>query len=399
MDLFRSTALEEAIERSEKRWTTLLETTSDSAFSLAQDGIIQFVHSDKTDWVPAVKVGSNLYDCLLPDDHQILSTCLERVFEIGGPRACELRICISGGGVKNWSLRLGLMGEAPAAFEALVVAREISKSEEGVGQESLEQRMDSLGRFARSIVHDFNNFLTVTSIHSQLLLKRIGELDPLRKDVEKIKKAGDQASRLTGQLALVNASSGPQPRSIDLNPLVASWEGVLRDLLGRDIQLKTELAPNVGQVSIDPGDLEQVLMGLALNAREAMPHGGRLLVETGIANEVRAIAAADPEPRQVELTVNDNGCGMDEKTLERVFEPLFTTKGKGKGSGLGLSVAYGIVKRIGGRIKVQSRLGEGSTFRIYLPQVSSTSPVDGQPKPSRVFFSPTSPGVRVPYSR
>ena len=399
MDLFRLTALEEAIERSEKRWNTLLETTPDSAFSLAQDGIIQSVYSDKTDWIPAAKVGSNLYDFLLPDDHQILSTCLERVFEIGGPRGCELRSSIPGGGVKSWSFRLGLIGEAPTAVEALVVARAISRSGKRMEQEGLEQRMESLGRFARSMVHDLNNFLTVSSIHSQLLLKRIGELDPLRKDVEKIKKAGDEASRLTGRLALINTSGGPQPKSVDLNSLIASSEGALRDLLGIGIQLETELAPQVGQVPIDPGDFEQVLMILALNAREAMLQGGRLLVETGIADETRAIAAADTEPRQVQLTVSDNGCGMDEETLERVFEPLFTTKGKGKGSGLGLSLAYGIVRRSGGRITVQSRIGEGSTFRIYLPQVCPDSPAEGKSKTSRVFFSPTSSRVRVPYSR
>ncbi len=399
MGLFPPTALKEAIERSEKRWTTLLETTSDSAFSVAQDGIIQFVHSDKTDWVPAAKAGSNLYDYLLPDDHQVFSTCLERVFETAGPRGCEVRIRIPGGGVRNWSFRLGLMGEVPTAFEALVVAREISKSEDGLGQQSLEQRMESLSRFARSIVHDFNNFLTVTSIHSQLLLKRIGELDPLRKDVEKIKKAGDEASLLTAQLALVNTRSGPRPKGVDLNPLVARCEGALKDLLGSDIRLETELAPNVGQVALDPGDFEQVLMGLALNAREAMPQGGLLLVETGMASGIREIAAADPEARQVELTVSDNGCGMDEETLERLFEPLFTTKGKGKGSGLGLSVAYGIVKRSDGGITVQSRIGEGSTFRIYLPQVGSASPVDVESKSIRAFFSPSSSGVRVPYSR
>ena len=197
----------------------------------------------------------------------------------------------------------------------------------------------------------------------------------------------------------MSTGGGPQTRSVDLNSLIASREGALRDLLGIDIQLETELALQVGQVSIDPGDFEQVLMSLALNAREAMPQGGRLLVETGTAGETRAIAAADTEPRQVQLTVSDNGCGMDEETLERMFEPLFTTKGKGKGSGLGLSVAYGIVRRSGGRITVQSRVGEGSTFRIYLPQVCSASPVEGKPKTSRVFFSPTSSGVRVPYSR
>ena len=399
MDLFRLTALEEAVERSQERWTTLLEAFPDSAFSLAQDGIIKFVHSDKTDWIPAAKAGSNLYDYLLPDDHQILSTCLERVFRVGGPTGCNLRTDISDGAAKNWSFRFGLIGEPSTAVEVLALARNLSKSDENAEQEGLERRMESLGRFARSIVHDFNNFLTVSSIHSQLLLKRIGEFDPLRKDVEKIKKAGDEASRLTGLLALVTTSGWQPPRDVDLNSLIASREGTLQDLLGSDIQLATELAPQVGQVSIDPGDFEQVLMNLTLNAREAMLQGGRLVVETRIAGETKAIAAADTETRQVQLSFSDNGCGMDEETLERVFEPLFTTKGKGKESGLGLSVAYGIVSRCGGRITGQSRIGEGSTFRIYLPQVCSAAPAEGKPKTSRVFFSPTSAGTRLPYAR
>ncbi len=126
MDLFRLTELEEAIQRSEQRWTALLKATPDSAFSLAQDGIIQFVYSDKTDWIPAAKLGSNLYDSLLPDDHRILSKCLERVFEIGDPRGCELRSAISGGDIRNWSFHLGLIGEVRTAVGALVVVREIT---------------------------------------------------------------------------------------------------------------------------------------------------------------------------------------------------------------------------------------------------------------------------------
>jgi len=149
--------------------------------------------------------------------------------------------------------------------------------------------MESLGRFAWSLVHDFNNFLTVASIHSQLLLKRIPELDSLRKDVEKIKKAGDEAGLFTGRLALINTiGGGPRLRSIDLNSLITNSEGALRDLLGIDIQLETELAPKIGQVSIDPGDFEQILMILTLNAQEAMPQGGRLLIATRIAGETRA---------------------------------------------------------------------------------------------------------------
>ena len=289
MDLFRLIELEEAIQRSEQRWTALLKATPDSAFSLAQDGIIQFVYSDKTDWIPAAKLGSNLYDSLLPDDHRILSKCLERVFEIGDPRGCELRSAISGGDIRNWSFHLGLIGEVRTAVGALVVVREIDRSYEKMEQQGLEQRMESLGRFARSLVHDFNNFLTVASIHSQLLLKRIPELDPLRKDVEKIKKAGDEAGLFTGRLALINTiGGGPRPRSVDLNSLITNSEGALRDLLGIDIQLETELAPKIGQVSIDPEDFEQILMILALNAQEAMPKGGRLLIATGIAGETRA---------------------------------------------------------------------------------------------------------------
>ena len=230
---------------------------------------------------------------------------LSESFRVGGPTGCNLRTDISDGAAKNWSFRFGLIGEPSTAVEVLALARNLSKSDENAEQEGLERRMESLGRFARSIVHDFNNFLTVSSIHSQLLLKRIGEFDPLRKDVEKIKKAGDEASRLTGLLALVTTSGWQPPRDVDLNSLIASREGTLQDLLGSDIQLATELAPQVGQVSIDPGDFEQVLMNLTLNAREAMLQGGRLVVETRIAGETKAIAAADTETRQVQLSFSD----------------------------------------------------------------------------------------------
>ena len=149
----------------------MLETTPESAFSLAQDGVIQFVHSAKTNWISAAKLGSNLYDFLLPDGHRSLSVYLEQVFEIGDPRVCKLRSGISGGDIRNWSFHLGLIGEVPTAVEVLVVVREMRRSDKKMEQQGLEQKMEALGRFARSLVHDFNNFLTVASIRSQLLIR------------------------------------------------------------------------------------------------------------------------------------------------------------------------------------------------------------------------------------
>jgi len=249
---------------------------------------------------------------------------------------------------------------------------------EGVLQETeaqlrQAQKMEAVGRLAGGMAHDFNNLLTVIRGYSELLLGRMAPTDDKRKDVEEVKKAADRASGLTRQLLAFSRRQFVAAKVLDLNALVANMDGMLRRLIGEDIiELNTELDSTAGAIKADPGQVEQVIMNLVVNARDAMPNGGRLTVETRnvtIEDEVRLDAVGVAPGSYVLLAVRDNGHGMDAETRSHLFEPFFTTKEKGKGTGLGLSTVYGIVKQSGGSITVESAPGRGTTFRIYFPRV------------------------------
>ena len=240
------------------------------------------------------------------------------------------------------------------------------------------QKMEVVGRLAGGIAHDFNNLLTAVTGYSELLLSRVGESDPaLRRDLEEIKKAGDRAASLTQQLLAFSRRQVLQPRVLDLNAAIADTEKMLRPLVGEDIELVTVLDPGLWRVKADPGQIDQVLTNLVVNARDAMPGGGRITIGTSNAvvgeMEVPRYVPAPPGP-YVMLSVSDTGCGMDEEIRSHLFEPFFTTKEVGKGTGLGLSTVYGIVKQSGGYIWARSRPGLGSTFRICLPRVDEALP-------------------------
>jgi hypothetical protein len=261
----------------------------------------------------------------------------------------------------------------------LVLVRDVTEQRQLEGQLRQAQKMDAVGRLAGGLAHDFNNLLTAITGYGDLVLGTLPADDARRADVEEIRIAADRAAALTQQLLAFSRKQVLQPRVLDLNVIVRNAEKLLRRLIGEHIALETVLDPALAAVKADPTQLEQVIVNLAVNARDAMPQGGRLRLETrnaqldtGYTSEHSMVQPGE----YVQLAVSDTGLGMDEQTKARLFEPFFTTKELGKGTGLGLSTVYGIVKQSGGYIWVYSELGLGTTFKVYLPQVEAAATVD-----------------------
>src|SRR3569623_2010538 len=230
--------------------------------------------------------------------------------------------------------------------------------------------MEAVGRLAGSVAHDFNNLLSVIISYASLVLSDLKEVDPLRTDIDSILKAGEKAAELTRQLLACSRQQVLAPRLVDQNKSVRESEKMLRRLIGEDVTLLIHCAKSLSKVKVDPNQIDQVSLNLAINARDAMPHGGKLSIETKdvmldgtYTNEHFGVVPG----RHVMLAVTDTGTGMDRETQARIFEPFFTTKELGKGTGLGLSTVFGIVQQSGGNVWVYSELGGGTTFKIYLP--------------------------------
>jgi two-component system cell cycle sensor histidine kinase/response regulator CckA len=235
------------------------------------------------------------------------------------------------------------------------------------------QKMEAVGRLAGGVAHDFNNMLTVITGYNRMILDELSPMDPLRAYAEEVLKAADRAGALTNQLLAFSRRQIMQPRVFNVNAALMQTEKMLQRLIGEDIELILDLGVNVGNIKADPGHVEQAIVNLAVNARDAMPMGGHLRIETSdvVLDEIYARTHMGVKPGEFTMiAVSDDGHGMDADTRRHIFEPFFTTKEKGKGTGLGLATVYGIIKQAGGDIWVYSEPGQGSTFKLYFPRVS-----------------------------
>jgi CheY-like chemotaxis protein len=245
--------------------------------------------------------------------------------------------------------------------------------------------MEVLGRFAGGVAHDFDNLLTAIQGYTSLLLRDLRPGDPQREGLEEIRQSSERAAGLTRQILAFGRRHAAESGPVDMNLLIGNLVRLLPPLIGDDLGLVTVLAPSIGMVRADPGHLEQVVMNLVVNARDAMPGGGRLTIATANEHITDFDSRASPElppGHYVMLTVRDTGTGIDPATLPSIFEPFFTTKERGRGRGLGLATVYGIVKQCEGHIDVESAPGRGTTVRIYLPMARAESGVGGPGAPS-----------------
>jgi two-component system cell cycle sensor histidine kinase/response regulator CckA len=386
-DITEQKRAEELLRSSEEYFRSLIENSLDIITILDAEGVVQFESPSVRrvlGYDPEEVMGRAVFDLIHPDD----MARLRRVFQRGLRNEdlmspWEYRCRHQDG---SWRV-LECVGEnlldVPAVGGVVVHSRDVSerKVAESALRESQEQllqsqKMEAVGRLAGGIAHDFNNLLTAIKGFTELLMLDLDERDPRHGFVQEIQSAAGRAAGLTRQLLAFSRKQVLQPRVLDLNASVADMEKMLRRLIGEDVQLETMLRPRVGHVRADPSQVEQVLVNLAVNARDAMPVGGRLRIETADAQlpaELLPVDATEPPGPFVLLTVSDTGTGMSPEVQARIFEPFFTTKGQGKGTGLGLATVYGIVNQSGGFVAVESEKGLGTTFRVYLPRVEEAA--------------------------
>lgn len=372
---------EEALQESEKKFRVLTETAASGIFIHQGEKFVYVNPASEamTGYSREELLTMDFWHLVHPDFRELVKQRAQaRQQGKSVPSRYELKI-ITKNGEERWvDLAVGMIDfqgkPAILGTDFDITERKRAEEEMRALEEQLRQsqKIEAIGRLAGGIAHDFNNLLTVIKGYSQLSLLDLKESDPLWGNIQEIQKATQRATDLTRHLLAFSRRQILDLKVLDLNSLLRDLDKMLRRIIGEDIELNTLLVNNLGRVKIDPGQIEQVILNLAVNARDAMPSGGKLIIETANVelDEQYAHTHMGVIPSHyVRLSVSDTGLGMSRGVKEKIFEPFFTTKEKGKGTGLGLSTVYGIVKQSGGNIWVYSEPGHGTTFKIYLPRV------------------------------
>ncbi|MGB8523318.1 MAG: PAS domain-containing protein [Candidatus Acidiferrales bacterium] len=315
---------------------------------------------------------TSAYEQIHPDDKPAVKQAADEAKKTGIGRRVEYRIRHKNG---EWrvleSTASAVRNDNGEVEKLIIVNRDITERRHLEQQLLLSQRLEAVGKLSGGVAHDFNNILGVIIGYSEALLQKMDADDPMREAVDEIEKAGQRAAALTQQLLAFSRKQVLEPKVLDLNSIVVDVEKMLRRLIGEDVNLEITPSPNLGRVKADRGQIEQVILNLAVNARDAMPRGGQLKIETMNAdldeNDARNKRYIVPGHYAM-LQVSDTGMGMSAEVQSHIFEPFYTTKEQGKGTGLGLATVYGVVKQSGGYIWVESEIGKGTRFQVYLPR-------------------------------
>ena len=377
----RSLSTVALLRDSEERFRAMFESAAMATVLVGLDGRIVTANAAAEELLgyPRDELPA-LGEAIHPDDRDEGGRMVAEI--LGGERdryRQEVRFVTATDDVVWTFLSIALVRDADAKPQfAIAMAEDVTERRILGEQLRQSQKLEAIGRLAGGVAHDFNNMLTAISGYTALSLEQAPEGSPLRADLDEVRKATDRATLLTRQLLAFSRKQVLQPELLNLNEIVVELESMLRPLIPEDIVMTMSLDPALGPIEADPSQLHQVVMNLVVNARDAMPAGGTLLIETANADLEEPDASIEPGP-YVTLTVRDTGEGIDEETLDRIFEPFFTTKESGKGTGLGLATVYGIVKQSGGYVSVDSEVGVGTAFTIYLQRVDE--PRSAGPEP------------------